>query len=217
MKHARGAIPATYEEKVDYGERSESWSGKPVDASVVIVTYGVACEAFDETIAALDAQTDAGIEVIVVDNGTNWSVSDVPSNDDYRSRYVALERNYGVTLARNLGVDLADSDLLLFLDLLRLESAASVVFTDSGGEQDKARVMGTPCVTLLANTERPETLFVNSNVLVGTDPEEILDGGWQMVGTDGDWETPYGDGNTSERILRQLRVEKSQSARDAAI
>ncbi|PSQ64089.1 MAG: UDP-N-acetylglucosamine 2-epimerase (non-hydrolyzing), partial [Halobacteriales archaeon SW_9_67_24] len=50
-----------------------------------------------------------------------------------------------------------------FLDFLRLESAARLAFTDSGGVQEEACILGTPCVTLRDNTERPETVAVGAN------------------------------------------------------
>src|SRR5699024_2750535 len=50
-----------------------------------------------------------------------------------------------------------------FLDFLRLETTAKVIFTDSGGVQEEACILGTPCVTLRDNTERPETVSVGAN------------------------------------------------------
>ncbi|MFB6200957.1 MAG: non-hydrolyzing UDP-N-acetylglucosamine 2-epimerase [Halorhabdus sp.] len=88
-----------------------------------------------------------------------------------------------------------------FLDFLALENRAEVVFTDSGGVQEETCILGTPCVTVRDSTERPETLDVGSNELVGTDPEAIVTGGETMVEKPTDWENPFGDGRAAEQIL----------------
>lgn len=100
---------------------------------------------------------------------------------------------------------------LSFLDFLRLESAASIVFTDSGGVQEETCVLGTPCVTLRDNTERPETVTVGSNVLAGTDPEVIVEAGLEMLETESEWDPPFGDGNATKRILTHLGIEKESA------
>jgi UDP-N-acetylglucosamine 2-epimerase (non-hydrolysing) len=88
-----------------------------------------------------------------------------------------------------------------YLDFLRLESAAELVLTDSGGVQEEACIVGVPCVTLRDSTERPETLEVGSNVLAGTDPDQIASGLETMQKSPQNWENPFGDGNSAERIL----------------
>ena len=62
-----------------------------------------------------------------------------------------------------------------YTDLLTLTISARVVLTDSGGIQEECCVVGTPCITLRANTERPATLVENggTNHLVGTIPDRV--------------------------------------------
>lgn len=60
-----------------------------------------------------------------------------------------------------------------YLEFLYLLSNAKVVLSDSGGIQEETTVLGTPCLTLRENTERPITLEEGSNVLVGRDPARI--------------------------------------------
>jgi UDP-N-acetylglucosamine 2-epimerase (non-hydrolysing) len=88
-----------------------------------------------------------------------------------------------------------------YLDFLALESGASLVLTDSGGVQEEACILGVPCVTLRENTERPETLEVGANALVGTDPDAILEGALEMIDRTSDWANPFGDGEAAERIV----------------
>lgn len=92
-------------------------------------------------------------------------------------------------------------DPLDYLDFLKLERDAAIIFTDSGGVQEEACILGTPCVTLRENTERPETIDVGANLLVGTDPERILEGGLEMLRMDRQWSNPFGDGTAAEQIL----------------
>lgn len=88
-----------------------------------------------------------------------------------------------------------------YLDFLALESGAALVLTDSGGVQEEACILEVPCVTLRENTERPETLEVEANVLVGTDPRKIRDGAREMIDRTPDWPNPFGDGEAAERIV----------------
>lgn len=99
-----------------------------------------------------------------------------------------------------------------FFDFLRLETAAAVAFTDSGGVQEECCIVGTPCVTLRYTTERPETVHVGANCLSGLDPEEIVTAGEQMANKDGSWRSPFGDGRASERTLAALESELSTVA-----
>jgi UDP-N-acetylglucosamine 2-epimerase (non-hydrolysing) len=61
-----------------------------------------------------------------------------------------------------------------YLDFLRLQASARVVFTDSGGIQEETTVLGVPCITLRENTERPVTCEQGTNQVVGTSREAIL-------------------------------------------
>ena len=61
-----------------------------------------------------------------------------------------------------------------YLEFLSLTSQARLVLTDSGGLQEESTVLGIPCLTLRDNTERPITITHGTNVLVGSDPEKIV-------------------------------------------
>jgi UDP-N-acetylglucosamine 2-epimerase (non-hydrolysing) len=95
-----------------------------------------------------------------------------------------------------------------YLSFLKLEADARLVLTDSGGVQEESCILGVPCVTLRDNTERPETALVGANVLVGADPENILEGARTMIGRSRDWENPFGDGRAGERIVEITMDEK---------
>ena len=88
-----------------------------------------------------------------------------------------------------------------YLDFLQLEANAALLLTDSGGVQEEACILHVPCVTLRDSTERPETVMVGGNVLVGAEPERILEGAKEMFDRGRDWACPLGDGSAAERIL----------------
>ena len=95
-------------------------------------------------------------------------------------------------------------DPLDYLDFLRLEEAARFVMTDSGGVQEEACVLGVPCLTLRENTERPETVDVGANRLVGVDPKAVRNGARALRAEAAEWPNPFGDGSAAERVLDAL-------------
>lgn len=90
-----------------------------------------------------------------------------------------------------------------YLDFVRLMLDARIVFTDSGGIQEETTVLGIPCLTIRENTERPITIDVGTNHLVGTNPERILAEGRRALGGKASQRQipELWDGNASERIV----------------
>lgn len=88
-----------------------------------------------------------------------------------------------------------------FLEFLQVEGNASLALTDSGGVQEECCILGVPCVTLRDNTERPETVSVGANLVVGTDPDRILDGSRRMMRGGNDWKCPLGESGAGARIV----------------
>ena len=87
-----------------------------------------------------------------------------------------------------------------YLDFIKLLDRSNLVITDSGGIQEEAITLKTPCLTLRYNTERPETVELGFNHLVGRDKKLCLDYVEKMM--DQDYlkkysynKNPYGDGN----------------------
>ena len=97
-------------------------------------------------------------------------------------------------------------DPLPYVDFLAMQSRATVVITDSGGIQEETTYLGVPCLTLRENTERPVTVSLGTNVLVGRDPDKLRSevslvlAGKTKKGT----VPPLWDGHTGERIAALL-------------
>jgi len=95
-------------------------------------------------------------------------------------------------------------DPLGYLDFLNLSSSARLVLTDSGGIQEETTALGVPCLTLRENTERPITVEMGTNVIVGTDTAKIVSAATAALNGSAKKTTrqpPLWDGRTSERIL----------------
>ena len=95
---------------------------------------------------------------------------------------------------------------LSYLEFNYLVEHSKAVITDSGGITEEASVLNVPCLTLRDNTERPETVSLGTNVLVGTNPKSLkahLD-----VLFTGQWKKgqpiPLWDGKAAERIVNVI-------------
>jgi len=91
-----------------------------------------------------------------------------------------------------------------YLEFLQLESGARLILTDSGGVQEESCILKVPCVTLRDNTERPETVDVGANVVIGVD-ENIRDSVKDMLKKNNNWSNPYGKGDTGRLIITSLK------------
>jgi len=104
----------------------------------------------------------------------------------------------GVTITTPLG----------YLDFLGLVADAKLVLTDSGGLQEETTALGVPCLTLRESTERPVTVTVGSNTVVGTDPVRIVSAAAAILeGREPQGSVPQlWDGHAAERIIEHLHA-----------
>jgi UDP-N-acetylglucosamine 2-epimerase (non-hydrolysing) len=93
-----------------------------------------------------------------------------------------------------------------YLEFNYLVENSKCVITDSGGITEETTVMGIPCITLRNNTERPETISIGTNELIGTDPsalkpalDKLFAGEWKKGGVPELW-----DGWAAHRIVGKL-------------
>jgi UDP-N-acetylglucosamine 2-epimerase (non-hydrolysing) len=94
-----------------------------------------------------------------------------------------------------------------YLDFMNLYSGAKLVLTDSGGLQEETTALGIPCLTLRENTERPITIELGTNILVGTNPERIKQAAFEILENSSTKDVkipPLWDGHAAERICDSL-------------
>jgi len=102
------------------------------------------------------------------------------------------------------------TDPLKYLDFIKIFINSLCVLTDSGGIQEEASILKIPCITLRNNTERPETIEYESNILVGMDMEKLKTQLYQiksdpnyLKGKAGP--NPFGDGKTSNKVIEIIK------------
>lgn len=93
-----------------------------------------------------------------------------------------------------------------YLEFIYLVRHAKAVITDSGGVTEETTVLGVPCLTLRDSTERPETVTIGTNELIGTDParlppalDRLFEGRWKRGAIPPKW-----DGESGVRIVAAL-------------
>jgi UDP-N-acetylglucosamine 2-epimerase (non-hydrolysing) len=119
-----------------------------------------------------------------------------PIHPRTRSRLPAGFDTKGLKLIEPLG----------YLDFLALTAEARLVMTDSGGIQEETTALSVPCLTMRENTERPVTVEVGTNQLVGTDPAKVVPAARAILdGQARKGEIPeLWDGHAAERIAEVL-------------
>ena len=88
------------------------------------------------------------------------------------------------------------------------------MMTDSGGVQEESCILKTPCLTIRENTERPETVDVGANILVGRSTSRAVEAIDILLSSKLEWKNPFGDGTASKKILDLVtegRIQKQTS------
>ncbi len=107
---------------------------------------------------------------------------------------------FGLNTSDNGKLNLIDP--LGYRDFLALQKKAAVVITDSGGIQEETTFLGVPCLTVRKNTERPITVEMGTNIVVGQDMERLKAEVYQILAGNGKKGSvpPLWDGKAAERI-----------------
>ncbi len=91
-----------------------------------------------------------------------------------------------------------------YLEFIYMIKHSAGVVTDSGGITEETTVLNVPCMTLRNSTERPETVTMGTNEIVGTDPNNIVPFLNKLIA--GDWKSgsipDLWDGKTADRIVQ---------------
>jgi len=93
-----------------------------------------------------------------------------------------------------------------YLEFLALQKRATVVITDSGGIQEETTYLRVPCLTLRKNTERPITVALGTNRLIGDDFDRLPREVDKIIGGDSakGQIPPLWDGHAAERIAQVI-------------
>ncbi len=112
-------------------------------------------------------------------------------------------RQFGLVQPASQNENILYTEPLGYLEFLNLLQHATLVLTDSGGIQEETTFLDVPCITLRNSTERPVTVTLGSNYLVGTDPDRIEKTAYAVI--DGNRKAgstpPLWDGKAGERII----------------
>jgi UDP-N-acetylglucosamine 2-epimerase (non-hydrolysing) len=116
--------------------------------------------------------------------------------------------DFGLTASSDGALRLIDP--LGYLEFLALENNAQMVITDSGGIQEETTYLGVPCLTVRENTERPVTVELGTNIIIGRDMARLRDEVSKIL--DGNAKKgnipPLWDGTASERIADIMSKER---------
>lgn len=128
---------------------------------------------------------------------------------------------FGLMKRLKENVRLKITEPLGYVDFLQLWSGARIVLTDSGGLQEETTALRIPCLTLRENTERPVTVEMGTNRVVGAKPDAITRAAFDAL-EDFDRARartpPLWDGRAAERItnaILEASVSRFQSVRGA--
>lgn len=122
-----------------------------------------------------------------------------------RTRNRIAEFGFAARIEANPNLRLIEP--LGYLDFLRLYGGARLVLTDSGGLQEETTALKIPCLTLRENTERPVTVTLGTNQVVGTDTKKITGAAFEILNQELTGETKIPslwDGKTAARICDSL-------------
>jgi UDP-N-acetylglucosamine 2-epimerase (non-hydrolysing) len=117
-------------------------------------------------------------------------------------RLINMLRKFNITIGNNIKI----IDPVGYLDFLTLQQNASLIITDSGGIQEESCILKTPCITIRDNTERPETVEVGANILVGTTPKKIIRSSIKILNDNNkkNWRNPFGNKQASKIIIKTI-------------
>jgi UDP-N-acetylglucosamine 2-epimerase (non-hydrolysing) len=141
--------------------------------------------------------------------GSSWPIV-FPVHPRTRERLTALGLTPGLA-SRDITLT-APLDYLAFLGL---EAEARFVLTDSGGVQEETSVLGVPCFTLRATTERPITVERGTNVVLGLDPARVAEIPARLDGIRAPGTIPLWDGLAGRRAAEAILDFVAATARTA--
>ncbi|MGM0836801.1 MAG: non-hydrolyzing UDP-N-acetylglucosamine 2-epimerase [Bacillota bacterium] len=136
------------------------------------------------------------------------AIEDLARQDTFKLVFAMHPRTKKILMHHDMYQRLLhDSNILLidpsptFYETIHLQHHAKLILTDSGGLQEESCIMGTPCVTLRENTERPETVECGANIIAGYHKHAILQAVQDSLSKNNGWTHPYGQVGVSNQII----------------
>lgn len=93
---------------------------------------------------------------------------------------------------------------LEYLDFMKLMIDSRIIFTDAGGIQEEASIVGVPCITLRTTTERQITVLKKTNIITGYNPNKILNAAKKFYNKKFNKNNFFGNGDVSMKIYKKL-------------
>lgn len=112
-------------------------------------------------------------------------------------------KEFGIDIEKEIG-NLKLLEPMSFKNTIGLENISDFIITDSGGLQEESCILGIPCLTLRNNTERPETLNINNQLIKLDDIDKYLSGELSIKPEIKSKENPYGLGDSGKKIIEIL-------------
>ena len=148
------------------------------------------------------SNVDVKIDLENILNGVSKAARDLKVIFPAHPRTVGMLKHF-----HSLPENLIIVDPQPYLEFIFLVKNSLAVVTDSGGITEETTVLGIPCLTLRDSTERPETITIGTNELIGTNTElvepyfdRLFKGKWKKGETPEKW-----DGKASKRIVDILQ------------
>lgn len=181
-----------YDASLFYAKRAES-------RSEILLRHGLQKNNYALATVHRAGNTDDALRLRAIMEGLDSVAEQLPVLLPLHPRTRAAMRREGISPKR---VQLIEP--VGYLDMVALESNASVIATDSGGVQKEAYFHGVPCVTLRDETEWPELVELGWNHLVPASGAAISGEVLRAIGRCGVWATPYGNGKAADAIVDAL-------------
>jgi UDP-N-acetylglucosamine 2-epimerase (non-hydrolysing) len=173
-----------------------------IEASTVHKRFGLEAEKYILVTFHRPANVDEEYKMKHIIDFLNTLAKEIKVIFPVHPRTMKSINDYGFGASLSPGLIL--SEPIGYIDFLSLTKNARLVITDSGGIQEETTYMGIPCITVRDNTERPVTVTTGTNLLIGTDLNEvmkatgtILSGNVKKGSIPPNW-----DGKTAERIVQ---------------
>jgi len=234
-RRAAGLVTSLHFAPTDWAADNLRKEGK--DASRIFVTGNTGIDAVLRTASNFGEEWypehSGRVVLLTTHRRENWgepqrqiAVAAKTLVDEFEDVLLVVPMHPNPTVRAVLESVLGDHDRIKLIEppeyakFVKLMQRSALILSDSGGVQEEAPAFGIPVLVLRDTTERPEGVHAGTAKLVGTDRENIIQQGRELLSNESAYRamanavSPYGDGKASERIryvaLRHLGIETTE-------